>query len=416
MISTGGNSRVAYMIEAIILVLMAFGTIFVYSAGADVSTNYDIQEFYSFTTRKQLLFFPIAVIIMYIVSMIDYKRLSFSRAGINKSFATYLLGLSIVLLVYVLFFGVEKNESRRWMMINAGFAKISFQPSELAKWSLIIFMAAFMDYFATTVKLFGKRFVPICAIAGVVVGLIVTQDFGTAAFISLLTFILLLIGGACWWHLMLPIMAAVPAFFFVIYTSTTRMNRIRAFFNPELVSSDVRYQASQSLIAISSGRTWGKGLGMGVSKYNHLPEDTTDFIFSIIAEELGFAGAVFVIALFAALVILGLIVTVRCRDRFGKLLASGIVLTLTIQAAINIGVVTVVLPTKGIPLPFISAGGTSMLLCAAAAGVLINIAKQTVSPQQLRRNKVHDITNTADDETQLRSFHSRKRTTRAATT
>ena len=410
MISAVGNSRVGYLIEMIILVLMAVGTIFVYSAGADVNTNYDSQQFYSFTTRKQLLFFPIAVIIMYLVSMIDYKRLSFSRTGIKNSFAPYLLGLSVVLLVYVLFFGVEKHESRRWMMINAGFAKVSFQPSELAKWSMVIFAAAFMDYFATTVKLFKKRFVPICAIAGLVVGLIITQDFGTGAFISLLTFILLLIGGACWWHLMLPILAAVPAFFFVIYTSATRMNRIKAFFNPEMVSSDVRYQANQSLIAISSGRTWGKGLGMGVSKYNHLPEDTTDFIFSIIAEELGFAGAVFVIALFAALVILGLIVTIRCRDRFGKLLASGIVLTLSIQAAINMGVVTVVLPTKGIPLPFISAGGTSMLLCAAAAGVLINIARQTSSVQGIRRQQVHDITNLAGDETQLPSFHSRQGT------
>jgi cell division protein FtsW len=142
----------------------------------------------------------------------------------------------------------------------------------------------------------------------------------------------------------------------------------------------LNYQPNQSLIAIGSGGLFGKGLGQGISKYGHLPEDTTDFIFSIIGEELGFAGNAVVILLFIAFVILGIFIVVRCRDPFGRLLASGIILTIAIQAAINMGVVTVVLPTKGIPLPFVSAGGTSMLLTAAAVGVLINIAKNPQSP------------------------------------
>jgi cell division protein FtsW len=129
------------------------------------------------------------------------------------------------------------------------------------------------------------------------------------------------------------------------------------------------------LIALGSGGILGKGLGMGVCKYGHLPEDTTDFIFAIIGEELGFVGTAGVILLFIAFVWLGVIVIVRCREPFGQLLASGIVLAISFQAVLNIAVVTVVVPTKGIPLPFVSAGGTSLLLSAAAVGVLINIAK-----------------------------------------
>ena len=137
------------------------------------------------------------------------------------------------------------------------------------------------------------------------------------------------------------------------------------------------YQPTQSLIALGSGGLFGKGLGNGICKYGHLPADTTDFIFAIIGEELGFVGTSAVVALFIIFVWLGIRVVVQCRDRFGQLLAGGIVLTIAAQAALNIGVVTVVLPTTGMPLPFVSAGGTSMLLSAAAVGVLINIAKQS---------------------------------------
>jgi cell division protein FtsW len=152
--------------------------------------------------------------------------------------------------------------------------------------------------------------------------------------------------------------------------------RILAFLHPDQWTGSANYQASQSLIAIGSGGLFGKGLGRGISKYGHLPEDTTDFIFSIIGEEMGFVGTAVVIALFIAFIVLGILVVTRCKEPFGKLLATSIVLAVGIQAALNIGVVTVVLPTKGLPLPFVSAGGTSMLLSAAAVGVLLNIASQ----------------------------------------
>ena len=162
----------------------------------------------------------------------------------------------------------------------------------------------------------------------------------------------------------------------MVMTSDYRMERVTSF----LDSSDIGYQANQSLIAISTGGLFGKGLGRGVVKWDHLPEDTTDFIFSVIAEEMGIAGCGFVILLFIIFAVAGVMVSLRCRDRFGRLLAAGIVMAISIQAAVNIGVVTVVLPTKGIPLPFISAGGTSMLLTSAAVGILLNIAKQERNP------------------------------------
>jgi cell division protein FtsW len=353
---------------------MAMGTLCVFSAGANVSIDYDLQHFYDFTTLKQIFFFPLAVVVMYLASRIDYERFSFRGTLAAKSFTPYLLVLAIALLILVLIpgIGVERHSVRRWLDLAPGPVYVSFQPSELAKWALVFFLAAFVDKFAGGIKLYWKRFVPICLVAGVVVGLIVTQDFGTAAFITLLTFLMLVIGRACWWHFLTGLPIVLPAFYFAIVVSPTRINRIKTFIDPDVIS----YQAKQSLIAISSGGIWGKGLGRGVCKYGHLPEDTTDFIFAIIAEELGFVGAAFVIALFIAFVVLGIIIVIRCDNSFGRLLTGGIVLTIGIQAAMNIGVVMVILPTKGIALPFISAGGTGMLLSAGAVGVLLNIAKR----------------------------------------
>jgi len=375
------SSRISYCIEVVVLVLMAIGTGFVFSAAAKLSSEMDLRQFYQFTTIKQILFFPLAVGIMYAFSAIDYKRFSFTRAGASRSFTPYIIALSILLLVLVLIpgIGVVKNFSRRWLEIAIGPAKVSFQPSEMAKWAIVFFFAAFLDKYRDNIKDYFRAFLPLCLVAGLVVGLIVTQDFGSAALIAFLACLMLILGNAKWWHFLTPMPIVIPAFLMAILTSPTRINRITSFWNSFTDPASLSYQARQSLIAISTGGMSGKGFGLGVSKYGHLPEDTTDFIFAIIAEELGFIGAGSVILLFAILLILGIILVRRCPSQFGQLLASGIVLTITVQAAINIGVVTVVLPTKGIPLPFISAGGTSMLLTAAMVGVLLNIARQTAS-------------------------------------
>ncbi|UCC97730.1 MAG: cell division protein FtsW [Phycisphaerales bacterium] len=383
MVDTARNNPVSDSIAMVVVFLMAIGTVFVFSAGANIGQEFDLERFYDYPGLRQILFFPLACLVMYGVSRCDYRRLSLAR-GWWRNPTSYLLVLSIVLLAVVLsqrFYPTlpnlvpKINQHYRWLRIPAGPIAVSFQPSELAKWAVIFFLAAVCDKLGDQIRSYWKRFVPICLVVGLVVALVIVEDFGTAAFIALLAFLMLVIAGVKWWHVLTPMPFGAVAFFFMLVRSPTRMKRIAAFIRPEQWTDSAAYQANQSLIALGSGGLWGKGLGRGICKYGHLPEDTTDFIFAIIGEELGFIGNAAVILLFIAFVALGILVVVRCRDQFGRLLAGGIVLAIAIQAALNIGVATVVLPTKGIPLPFVSAGGTSMLLSAAAIGVLLNIAK-----------------------------------------
>jgi cell division protein FtsW len=392
MVLTIRNNPVSDGIAMIIVLLMALGTVFVFSASANVSQDIDLQKFYDYASLRQILFFPLACLIMYFFSCLDYHRLSIEK-GWLKNPTIYLLILSIVLLILVLSQKLYPvlpglipaiNRHYRWLRIPVGPVAVSFQPSELAKWAVIFFLAAVCDKYRDGIRRYWKGFVPVCLVIGLVVALIIVEDFGTAAFIALLAFLMLMIAGVRWWHILTPLPFGALAFFFMLVRSPTRMQRIAAFLNPEKLSDSAAYQANQSLIALGSGGLWGKGLGMGICKYGHLPEDTTDFIFAIIGEELGFAGNAAVILLFMTFVWLGILVVIRCRDTFGRLLAAGIVLSIAMQAALNIGVVTVVLPTKGIPLPFVSAGGTSMLLSAAAVGVLINIARQSAEEKDLQ--------------------------------
>ena len=392
MILTVRNNPVANGIAMVVVLLMAVGTVFVFSASANIGQEIDLMRFYEYTSLRQLLFFPLACIIMYVFSCFNYRRLSLENGWLRNP-TSYLLVLSIVLLAIVLsqkWFPVlpwliqAKNEHYRWLNIPLGPISVSFQPSELAKWAVIFFVAAACDKFGDDIKLFWKRFVPVCCVVGVVAGLIIVEDFGTAAFITLLAFLMLIIAGVKLWHILPPLPLAGIAFYAAIVTSTTRKNRLLAFLHPDQWTDSINYQPHQSLIALGSGGLWGKGLGKGICKYGHLPFDNTDFIFAIIGEELGFVGNAAIILMFMMFVWLGILVVIRCRDRFGQLLAGGIVLAIAIQAALNIGVVTVVLPTKGIPLPFVSAGGTSMLLSAAAVGVLINIARQSAGESSLQ--------------------------------
>jgi len=398
MVTTVRNNPVANYIAMVVVSLMAIGTVFVFSASANISQELDLQKFYNYPGLRQILFLPLACSIMFTVSCFDYRRFRLAN-GWLRSPTSYLLVLSVALLILVLLprFGTEINRARRWIRIPAGPIMVSFQPSELAKWVTIFFLAAVCDKFTANLKLYWKRFVPICSVIGVIVGLIIIEDFGTAAFVALLAFLMLIIAGAKWWHILTPMPLGAIAFLLALIHSPSRMQRIIAFLHPEKLTDSAAYQANQSLVALGSGGLFGKGLGRGICKYGHLPEDTTDFIFAIIGEELGFIGNAVVIGLFIAFAYLGILVVLRCKDRFGQLLAGGIVLTIAVQALLNIGVVTVVLPTKGIPLPFVSAGGTSMLLSSAAVGVLLNIAKQSTSKSVQLEDKPASCSTNSED-------------------
>lgn len=379
-----GRSRLADVIAMVILFLMATGAVMVFSAGANLSYEFELRRFYEYPGLRQIMFFPLAVVVLFAASAPDYRFWS-CRTKWYKWPTLWLLVLAITLLVLVLIpsIGTEVYGARRWLRIPLGPASISFQPSELAKWTMVCFMAGACTQLGPDIRRFWTRFVPLCVLIGLVCGLVIVQDLGTAVFIGLIGFLMLVIAGARWWHVLMPVPVGIGAFIAVLYYSPNRLDRLLAFIYPERYSDSVAYQANQSLIAIGSGGVLGKGLGQGTCKYGHLPEDTTDFIFSIVGEELGLLGTIGLIMLFILFVSLGLLVVLRCRDRFARLLAAGIVLTIGIQAALNMGVVTVVLPTKGIPLPFVSAGGTSMLLSSVAVGVLLNIAARSTSSEPL---------------------------------
>ncbi|UCF14794.1 MAG: FtsW/RodA/SpoVE family cell cycle protein [Phycisphaerales bacterium] len=388
MITATRHSPAADCIAMVIVTLMAVGTVFVFSASANIGQELDLHRFYDYTGLRQILFFPLACGVMYFFSCVDYRRFSFAD-GWSRNPTICLLLLSIVLLAIVLsqkFYPVLPrlippiNDHYRWIRLPLGPITVSFQPSELAKWAVIFFAAAACASLGDEIRRFFTRFVPLCLVFGLVAGLIIVEDFGTAALITVLALLMLIIAGARLWHILPPLPFAGAAFYAAIASSPARKQRLLAFLHPDKWTDTINYQPHQSLIALGSGGLRGKGLGRGICKYGHLPEDTTDFIFAIIGEELGFLGSAAVILLFILFIWLGILVVMRCKDRFGQLLAGGIVLAIAIQAALNIAVVTVVVPTKGIPLPFVSAGGTSMLLSAAAVGVLINIAKQNQKP------------------------------------
>jgi cell division protein FtsW len=365
----------------IVTILMAIGTVMVFSAAENLTRVLEWNKFFEYTTMRQLLFFPLAIVVMYAASLIPYRSFSLD-AGWKRSISVWLLVFSAVLLVLVLIpnIGIERNFARRWLPLGFG---LSFQPSEIAKWSVIFFVAAYICKYPDSLHRFKDRFLPICLMLLPVIGLILKEDLGTAALIIVLMFIMFLIGGARIWYLLSPLPVLVAGFIYVLVHSPNRMARITAFIHQDdpNVAANAGYQASQSLIALATGGLTGQGLGYGVTKYGHLPEDTTDFIFAIVGEEFGFIGTAAVIILFMLFVYIGILLIVRTQDPLGRLLATGIVMAVGLQAALNIGVVTVMLPTKGIPLPFMSAGGTSMLVSAAAIGVLLNVARETALQQ-----------------------------------
>ncbi len=374
------RSRLSDAIAMVILFLMATGAVMVFSAGASLGYQFDLRRFYDYPGLRQIMFFPLAVVVLFIASMADYRFWRI-RSHWYACPTVWLLVVAFGLLVAVLVpsLGTEVNQARRWLRIPLGIVNISFQPSELAKWMMVFFLAGVCAKAGPSMRLYWSRFLPLCILVGLVCGPILLEDFGTAAFIALISFAMLIIAGVKWWHILTLLPIGIAGVVAALIQAPHRVQRLAAFLHPEWFGESVAYQANQSLIAIGSGGLWGRGLGEGISKYGHLPEDTTDFIFAIVGEELGLAGTLGIILLFILFVVLGWAVVTRCRDRFGRLLAAGIVLTIGIQAALNIGVVTVVLPTKGIPLPFVSAGGTSMLLSSAAVGVLLNIAARSGS-------------------------------------
>ncbi|MFN7020105.1 MAG: FtsW/RodA/SpoVE family cell cycle protein [Phycisphaerales bacterium] len=278
--------------------------------------------------------------------------------------------IGVLCLVYMPVIGKEVNSSHRWINLQVR-GLDSVQPSEIAKWALIVAMAWFCCRNARHMGGFWKGLLPGLAAAGAVSAVIVLEDLGTGALLGMVACIVLIAGGAKLWHLIalapLPLAAMTAA----VITSPYRTHRILAFLNPYEDPQGIGYHMIQSMVAVANGQFFGTGLGHGIQKFGYLPEDTTDFVFAIVCEELGVFGGALVIFLYAAMLwsILGIIR--REPSRFLRLVALGVMATVGLQAVINLAVVTGLGPTKGIALPLLSSGGTGWILTAASLGLII---------------------------------------------
>ncbi len=352
------------LLFGVVLSLLAVGIVMVYSASAIVAA----ERFHDplFFLKKQLFWAALGFGALWLAMRTDYRR--FER------WVTPLLVLALGLLVLVLVppLGQEINGTRRWLRLGP----LSVQPVELAKFALVVYLAAFLARRRELVRSFAAGLVPPLVVAALMAGLTVLQpDLGNALALVILALGLAYLAGARLLHMGLIAAAALPVIAVLVAMKPYRWRRMVAFMAPWDDPQGSGFQIIQSFLALGSGGLAGRGLGESKQKLFYLPESHTDFIFAIIGEELGLVGATIVILLFAVLVWRGLRVGLRAPDAFGSFLALGLTLMLATQTLVNLGVVTGMLPTKGLPLPFISFGGSALLTAMFSAGVLLNISQ-----------------------------------------
>lgn len=313
-------------------------------------------------------------VLMLLILRIDYRLLA------KPQIAGGLLALSMVLLALVAIPGVGKmlNGSRRWLRIGP----VSFQPSELAKYAMILYLARFLSRKSCCVQSFFRGLIPAFLFPAILFLLILLQpNLSTAGSILIVSAIMVMLAGARWLHLGGIGAAGLALGSYYALSEDYRRARLMSFRNPFAYLSNEGYQLSQSLLAFGSGGLFGMGLGKGRQKYAFLPYPESDFIFAVVGEDLGLMGCICVLLLFMSFVFFGLRIAIRCQDRFGSLLAGGISAMIGVQTVLNVAVVIGLMPTTGLPLPFFSAGGTSISILMGAVAVLMNISA-TIEPMQ----------------------------------
>ena len=347
-----------------VLALIALGLIMVYSCTAVASHSSDP----SYKFRRQVLWAVISVVSMFLVYQTDFRE--FTR---RRNLILALTGL-LLILVFVPGIGRNVNGAQRWIHIW----NFTFQPSEFAKLGLVIFISSYISEKRDQIRNFSAGFLPLAAaIAGVIILVLIGRDIGTSLFIAALALTLLFVGGARLLHIMaVTLLAVLLVAGFALYKFEYARERVASFLNPGGDPLHGGYQITQSLVALGSGGAFGVGLGSSRQILFFLPEGDTDFVFSILGEELGFLGTSLVIVLFLLILWQGLKIARSATDNCGFLLAFGVTLMVTTQALLNIAVATATMPPKGIALPFISSGGSSLLISAVSMGLLLSVAKQ----------------------------------------
>jgi cell division protein FtsW len=345
-----------------VLFLVGIGVVMVYSASSALA----LESFGSDThfLRRQGIFFGVGLVGMGAARRFPLRWL--------KALTYPLLGISFLLLIALFAPEVGKTAggATRWLRLGS----FTFQPSELARFSLVLYLAYSMSKKGFRVKAFSIGVAPhALMLALLAIPILLQPDFGSAMLLTALTFGLLFAGGVPFRHLSLSAAAVAPLAVAFVAGTPYRMRRILSFWDPWRYANDEGYQVVHSLMAFGSGGLWGVGLGNGHQKLFYLPEPHTDFIFSVVGEELGLAGVLAVLAGYGLVVYGGFRVARRAGDAFGKLLAAGLTLSIALQAGINMGVALAMLPTKGLTLPFLSYGGTSLVVSLVSVGFLMNV-------------------------------------------
>ncbi|MBI4253369.1 putative lipid II flippase FtsW [Candidatus Uhrbacteria bacterium] len=365
--SLGSSEAPDYFFVGAFFLLLTIGIVMLSSASAVLS----YQKFgtpYYYTIHQLLFGLLPGLVLLYITSRVDYH--------VWRTVALPFLLASIVLLVLVFLPGIgyEYGGARRWIHLGP----LLFQPSEVVKLSLLLYLATWLSAKgAKHVQNFAYGFLPFAVMIGAIAVLVILQpDVGTMGVISAIAFTMYFIGGAAVPHLALAGAAGIAMIFVLIQTAEYRFRRFMTFLQPELDPLGTGYHINQALLAIGSGGLFGRGFGHSRQKFAYLPEVTGDSIFAIVAEEMGFLFVIFFIALFVFIAVRGLRIARNAPDDFGRLVAVGIVAWIIFQAFINIAAMLSLLPLTGIPLPFVSYGGSAMLVSLAAVGILINISRQ----------------------------------------
>jgi cell division protein FtsW len=347
------------------LLLVVVGLAMVFSASAVVAQD-RFHSPYAFV-GKQAGWALAGVLVMVFLMSVDYTRYNSPR------FIFPALGITTLLLVMVFFFR-DSHNTHRWIRFGSLF---TFQPSEIAKPVLILFLAWFLHTRLDAIRDWKHTLLRAAIMPVVFILLIVKQpDLGTALVLAGVTAMMLLLAGMEWKYLAIAIAAAAPPLAVLLFWVSWRRQRMLVFLHPDSDPQGAGFHINQSLIAVGTGGLTGRGFMEGMQKLFYLPEASTDFIFANIAEELGFIGAMCIVALFLVLGYRGLRTAYRCQDPFARLTAFGLTTAILLQAFFNISVVLSLLPTKGIPLPFISTGGTSLFFTLAGIGILLNISKR----------------------------------------
>ncbi len=365
-----------YTLAFCVAALLALGMVMLYSSSMTRDGAHDLV--------MQLIWCSAGLVFCAVATAFDYQWLQ------KLAWPVYALAIFALGAVFTPHIGHASHGAHRWVRLGP----LMFQPSELGKIGLVILLAWYGDRYQRQMNTFNRGIILPGLLVAAVLGLIfVEPDRGTTILLAAVSGILLLIAGVRWKHILLPAAAGAAGLAVSILHDPMRMNRIFAWLHPQEHLNGAALQAQQAMIGLGSGGWLGVGLGNGMEKHGYLPEIQTDFIFANVGEELGLVATLLIVLAFVIIAICGIFIAVNAREPFGALLATGMTFLICLQAAINIGVVTSALPNKGIPLPFISYGGSNLLAMLTCVGILFSIARQAPVREKISRRAIESSDN-----------------------